>query len=117
MIPNLVYGKGISGALAYVMGQGNDAQTGARLEVENGEESRATLLGGQGFGFEIDTPERLDLARRVMEWQGLPENQGSKTRKQDLDCLHASLSWEAGQTPSRGGNAAGGDRVSRGYRA
>ncbi len=99
MIPNLVYGQGISGALAYVMGQGNDAQTGARLELQSGEESRATLLGGQGFGFDIDTPERLDLARRVMEWQGLPENQGSKTRKQDLDCLHASLSWEAGQTP------------------
>jgi hypothetical protein len=24
MIPNIVYGKGISGALNYVMGQGND---------------------------------------------------------------------------------------------
>ena len=31
MIPNLVYGKGISGALAYVMGQGNDAQTARAL--------------------------------------------------------------------------------------
>ncbi len=101
MIPNLVYGKGISGAVAYVMGQGNDAQTGERLELVPGEKARAILLGGQGFGFEIDSPERLDLARRVMEWQGLPENQGSRTRKQELDCLHASLSWGDGQTPNR----------------
>ena len=28
MIPNIVTGSGITGALAYVMGQGNDAQTG-----------------------------------------------------------------------------------------
>jgi hypothetical protein len=101
MIPNLVKGKGVSGALAYVMGQGKDAQTGERLELVPGENGRATLLGGQGFGFEIDSPERLELARRVMEWQGLPENQGSQTRKQDLDCLHASLSWEPGQNPDR----------------
>ena len=101
MIPNLVKGKGISGALAYVMGQGKDAQTGDRLNLVPGENSRATLLGGQGFGFDIDTPERLELARRVMEWQGLPENQGSRTRKQELDCLHASLSWEPGQNPDR----------------
>jgi hypothetical protein len=101
MIPNLVKGKGISGALAYVMGQGSDPQTGERIEPAPGENSRATLLGGQGFGFEIDTPERLELARRVMEWQGLPEQQGSRTRKQELDCLHASLSWEPGQNPDR----------------
>ena len=101
MIPNIVYGKGISGALAYVMGQGNDAKTGDRLELVPGEKSRAILLGGQGFGFDIDSPERLELARRVMEWQGLPENQGSKTRKQELDCLHASLSWHEGYQPSR----------------
>jgi AAA domain/Relaxase/Mobilisation nuclease domain len=101
MIPNIVKGKGITGALAYAMGQGNDAQTGERLELGEGEKSRATLLGGQNFGFEIDTPERLELARRVMEWQGLPENQGSRTRKQERDCFHASLSWEPGQEPSQ----------------
>jgi hypothetical protein len=101
MIPNIVKGKGISGALAYAMGQGNDPQTGERLEKAAGEESRATLLGGQNFGFEIDSPERLELARRVMEWQALPENQGSQTRKQDKDCFHASLSWGPGQEPSR----------------
>ena len=101
MMPNIVKGKGITGALAYAMGQGNDAQTGKRLELAEGETSRAIILGGQNFGFDIDTPERLELARRVMEWQGLPENQAGKTRKLDLDCFHASLSWGDGQNPSR----------------
>jgi len=80
MIPNIVKGKGISGALAYAMGQGNDPVTKERLFLLDGQQSRATLLGGQNFGFEIDNADRLELARRVMEWQGLPENQAGKTR-------------------------------------
>jgi hypothetical protein len=100
MIPNIVKGKGITGALAYSMGQGNDAQSGERLELKDGEQSRATLLGGQNFGFDVNSADRLDLARRMMEWQGRPENQAGKTRKLDRDCFHASLSWGDGQTPS-----------------
>jgi hypothetical protein len=101
MIPHVVQGKGISGALAYVMGQGNDAETGERKTLEAGAESRAALLGGQGFGFEIDSAERLELARKVMEWSAQRENQGSRTRPCVKDCLHLSLSWEAGRDPSR----------------
>ena len=40
MIPNIVKGKGISGALAYAMGQGNDEATGQRKELAAGEQSR-----------------------------------------------------------------------------
>ena len=101
MIPHVVSGKGISGALAYVMGQGNDPETGKRKELEDGQESRAVLLGGQNFGFEVKSADDLDLARKIMEWSALPENQASKTRKCVKDCLHMSLSWEAGQDPSR----------------
>ena len=101
MNPNIVKGTGITGALRYAMGQGNDPMTGERLELVPGETSRATILGGQNFGFEIDSADRLDLARRMMEWHGLPENQAGKTRKLDNDCLHASLSWGDGQKPDR----------------
>ena len=101
MIPNIVKGKGISGALAYVMGQGNDPDSKERLTLKEGEQSRATVLGGQNFGFALDNADRLDLARRMMEFQGLPENQTSPTRKLDRDCFHASLSWGIGQTPDR----------------
>jgi AAA domain/Relaxase/Mobilisation nuclease domain len=101
MIPKIVTGTGISGALAYVMGQGNDAQTGKRLELVPGETSRATIIGGQNFGFEIEDAADLELARRIMEYQGLPQNQAGKTRKLDNDCYHASLSWGIGQEPSR----------------
>ena len=100
MIPNIVKGKGISGALAYSMGQGNDPTTQERLTLKPGEQSRAALLGGQNFGFEVDSDARLELARRMMEWQGMPQNQAGKTRKLDRDCFHASLSWGDGQTPT-----------------
>jgi hypothetical protein len=42
----MVTGKGITGALRYSMGQGNDPMTGERLELVPGETSRAELLGG-----------------------------------------------------------------------
>ena len=83
------------------MGQGNDPETGERLELVPGETSRATILGGQNFGFEIESAADLELARRMMEWNGLPENQAGKTRKLENDCLHASLSWGDGQKPDR----------------
>jgi hypothetical protein len=112
MIPHIVKGKGISGALKYALSEGfaeekaegtsNDNRERGRYKtLAEGEESRVTILGGQNFGFDVDSAERLELARRVMEWQALPENQGSKTRTQDLDCLHASLAWQPGYQPSR----------------
>ncbi len=100
MIPNIVKGRGITGALAYSMGQGNDKETGERLELVPGETSRATILGGQNFGFEIETAADVELARRVMEWNGKAENQASRGRKCEKDCLHLSASWEPGQEPT-----------------
>ena len=97
----LSLGKGITGSLAYVMGQGNDPVTEQRLELGAGEKSRADILGGQNFGFEIDSADRLDLARRMMEWSAKPDNQASRGKKCVLDCLHVSLAWEKGQEPSR----------------
>ena len=100
MIPNIVKGRGITGALAYVMGQGED-ENGKRIELVPGEKSRADILGAQNIGFEIESAADLDLARRMMEWNGKEENQASKWRKCEKDCLHASLSWEPGQNPTR----------------
>ena len=117
MIPNLVKGKGITGAINYALGEGYEGEKkngkahaldraagidtkGAAVQLGEGEASRATILGGQNFGFEIDSPERVEVARRAMEWNAAPENQTSKSRKCENDCLHASLSWEKGQTPT-----------------
>ena len=100
MIPNIVKGRGITGALNYSLGQGNDEQ-GERIELLPGGKSRAEILGGQNFGFAIDSANQLEMARRVMEWNGKPENQASRGRKCEKVCLHASLSWEPGQTPSK----------------
>ncbi len=100
MIPKIVKGAGITGSIRYAMGQGNDAETGERLTLAPGEESRAKVLGGQNFGYAIDSAERLETARRMMEWNAMPDNQASRSRKCEKDCLHASLSWEKGQEPT-----------------
>jgi ATP-dependent exoDNAse (exonuclease V) alpha subunit len=100
VIVNIVKGRGVTGALAYAMGQGED-EDGKRIELVPGEKSRAEILGGQNFGFEIEDAADLELARRMMEWNGKEENQASRGRKCELDCLHMSLSWEPGQNPTR----------------
>ena len=100
MIPHIAVGMGLTGTVRYVMGQGNDHETGERLTLGEGEVSRAEILGGQNCG-EIKTAADIDLARRMMEWSAKPENQASKGIKCTKDCLHASLSWEKGQEPSK----------------
>ena len=74
MIPNIVKGRGITGSLAYVMGQGND-ENGKRIELVPGETSRAEILGAQNIGFEIESAADLDLARRMMEWNARPRGE------------------------------------------
>ena len=97
--PRIQTGRGISGALRYVKGQGRDPKTGRFKTLEPGEESRAELLGGTGFGFDIVTEADAELARKMMEYAAL--NQGSKTRKCEQDCLHLTLSWERGEKPTK----------------
>jgi hypothetical protein len=46
-------------------------------------------FGGIGFGFEIETRDDADLARRIMEFDA--QNQASRTRRCELDCVHLSL--------------------------
>ena len=101
MIPNIEKGTGVTGAVRYVLGQGKDKLTGAWLTLNEGETSRAQIIGGQNFPFTIDSLERLDLARRMMEFNAHPENQASKGRLCEKDCLHASLAWEPGYEPSK----------------
>jgi len=98
MIVNIVKGSGVTGALRYVQGEGRDELTG-EVKAKTGDNSRAELLGGQGFGFEIKSEADAELARKVMEWAGRPENQASKTKPCEFDCEHISLSWAKGQTP------------------
>jgi hypothetical protein len=98
VIVGIKKGSGITGAMRYVKGEGRDDVTG-ELKERIGDNSRAELLGGQGFGFEIKSEADADLARRVMEFAGKPENQASKTRPCELDCEHITLSWAKGQTP------------------
>jgi len=100
MIPHKTEGSGISGTVRYVMGEAKrDPVTGKVPKLAPGEASRVAWFGGTGFGFPIDTHERLDIARRLMEWAAL--NQASKTKKCVDDCVHLSLSWHEDEKPTR----------------
>jgi hypothetical protein len=93
-------GSGISGAVRYVMGEGKlDPETGKAPELAPGEQSRVAWYGGTGFGFPIDSDERLDIARRVMEWAEV--TQASKTKKCKEDCFHLMLAWDKDEQPTR----------------
>jgi len=98
MKPRIKTGKSITGLLRYVKGQGRDPKTGQFITLEPGEESRATLLGGMNFGFDIETEADAELARKMMEFLAI--NQASKTRKCEQDCVHLVLSWERGEKPT-----------------
>jgi Ti-type conjugative transfer relaxase TraA len=96
MNPRLNVGRGVTGAVNYVFGPGRDPQTGRlKPEPEDGS-SRVKWIGGTGFGFEIKTRGDADLARRIMEFDSL-----NGTTQCRMDCVHLSLSWRPGETPSR----------------
>ena len=100
MIVRKSLGTGISGAVRYVLGEGKlDPTTGKAPELAPGERSRVAWYGGTGFGFPIDTDERLEIARKVMEWSA--QNQSSKTKQCRSDCLHLMLAWDKDEQPSR----------------
>ena len=92
-------GKGVTGALRYVQGEGRDPKTGKLIELPNCAKGRSELIGGSGFGFDVTDEARAELARKVMEFYA--QNQASKTRKCVQDCVHIELSWARGETPGR----------------
>ena len=99
MIPRIHVGKGVTGAARYILGEGRDYETGELRTSPAGEGSRVAWLGGTGFGFEIESREDADLARRIMEFDAA--NQTSRTKRCEKDCVHLSLGWRPGETPSR----------------
>ena len=99
MIPRCKVGRGISGAVRYALGEGKDPATGRTRKEPKGEQSRVAWTSGQNFGWPIDSPERAELARRVMEFMAV--DQTSRTKQCEKDCLHLSLGWRPGEQPTR----------------
>jgi Ti-type conjugative transfer relaxase TraA len=99
MIARVKVGRGVTGAVRYVLGEGRDAVTGDLKTLADGESTRVDWIGGTGFGFEICDESDADLARRIMEFDSL--NQDSPTRRCEKDCVHLSLAWPPGENPSR----------------
>ena len=95
----ITVGKGVTGAVRYVMGPGKDAAAGLFPGGSDGPAGRVGWISGQGFGFQIKTFEQADLARRVMEFDA--RHQASKTKQCVYDCVHIVLAWERGEMPSR----------------
>jgi hypothetical protein len=99
VIPRCGTSKGITGAVRYVLGESRDARTAAIRHLPKNGKSRVAWFGGTGFGFEIETREDADLARRIKEFDAL--NQASRTRPCVKDCVHLSLNWRPGEKPTQ----------------
>jgi DNA transposition AAA+ family ATPase len=99
MIPRMKVGRGVTGAVRYILGEGRDVLTGEIKALAEGEATRVAWFSGTGFGFEIGDTNDADLARRIMEFDSL--NQSSPTRRCEKDCVHLTLSWQPGEHPSR----------------
>ena len=98
MIPRCTVGKGVTGAVRYILGEGRDPETGKPRPKPSNGKGRVASFGGIGFGFDIDSHEDADLARRMMEFDA--QNQTSRTKRCEKDCLHLSLGWRPGETPT-----------------
>ena len=99
MIPRCKVGKGVTGAVRYILGEGRHPETGDPKKIGPDQISRVDWIGGVNFGFAIEDREDAELARRVMEFDAL--NQKSRTRRCEKDCVHLSLGWRIGEQPTR----------------
>src|SRR4051794_21873279 len=96
MNPRINVGKGVTGAVRYVLSEGRDPKTGALKELPENGKTRVDWIGGTGFGWKVETRADADLARRVMEFDAI--NQKGQCRQ---DCVHLSLAWRPGEQPNR----------------
>lgn len=99
MIPRIKTGRGVTGAVRYALGEGNDPATGKPRSEPKGDKSRVAWFGGHNLGFAVESEVDADLARRLMEFMAL--NQASRTKPCVKDCVHLSLSWRPGEEPTR----------------
>lgn len=99
MNPRIQIGRGITGAMRYVLGNGRDPETGRFVHRTDGK-SRVLWVSGQGFSFDVESGSDVDLGRRVMEYDAL-HRQASRTRRCKFDCVHLTLSWRPGEKPTR----------------
>ena len=84
MIPRCKVGKGVTGAVRYILGEGRHPETGDPRKIGPDQISRVDWIGGVNFGFSIENREDAELARRIMEFDAL--NQTSRTRRCEMDC-------------------------------
>ncbi len=99
MITRCVVGRGVTGAVRYILSEGRDPETGAFAVLGPAETSRVAWIGGTGFGFDIENQADADLARKIMEFAAF--NQSSRTRLCEKDCVHLALCWRPEETPTR----------------
>ena len=99
MITRCKIGKGITGAVRYILGEGRDPDSGELNTLADGEITRVDWFGGVGFGFEIGSRDDAELARRIMEFDA--QNQSSRTRRCEMDCVHLAVCWRPGEEPTK----------------
>ena len=106
MIPRSKVGKGVTGAVRYALGEGKRPETGEPRRQPAGEQSRVAWIGGTGFGFEIESREDADLARRIMEFDAAEPDQPHQALREGLRSPVARLAAGRAADPRADGGAA-----------
>lgn len=97
MNPRINVGKGVTGAVNYVLGEGRDPKTGELLPDPLDGSSRVAWIGGTGFGFNIETEAHAEVARRIMEYDA----RWQKGRRSRIVC---TCLYRGGRASSRRAN-------------
>jgi Ti-type conjugative transfer relaxase TraA len=99
MIPRCRIGKGVTGAVRYILGEGRHPETGELKKLGPDQISRVEWFTGFNFPYPVETREDAELARELMEFAAL--NQASRTKRCEKDCVHLALAWRIGEQPTR----------------
>ena len=99
MIPRCRIGKGVTGAVRYILGEGRHPETGELKKIGPDQISRVEWFTGFNFPYPVVSREDAELARELMEFAAL--NQASRTKRCEKDCVHLALAWRPGEQPTR----------------
>jgi Ti-type conjugative transfer relaxase TraA len=99
MIPRCRIGKGVTGAVRYILGEGRHPETGELKKIGPDQISRVEWFTGFNFPYPVVSRDDAELARQLMEFAAL--NQASRTKRCEKDCVHLALGWHRAEQPSR----------------
>ena len=99
MMPRLKTGKGVTGCIRYVLGEGRDPKTGEPLAPSARRQQPRGMDRQHRLRLQDRNPRRRRPCARIMEFAAL--NQKSRPGSVNRIASTSALSWARGETPNR----------------